>query len=279
MRLVALLLYAPFVVMMASGLFAFLGWAWPAEAVRGLIDGPDASLLLWAGGLGFLLHVCAGGFAHTSQMRVADYSVEKNELLVGRVTAQVNWTEPRLYVLGDVQDPLSERALAIETETVLNGLITEWFPGEPIQRIRFSLNGIRRGSLYFDYDIFLVVVGSVVAVLGEYKRLREGIEALLGDVKTIIKRGEAAQYRFPDDVLLDCSNLRLLTTEEFERELFKQTCHRHEVGGPPQSTTSPMLPPSSSDTQSIELPPVVLVSRDPTNQKNPSRENVLTPRG
>jgi len=95
-------------------------------------------------------------------------------------------------------------------------------------RVRFV--GVRKGSLLFDYDIYILVTGSAIAVLKNYSSLKTGLKDLLEDTEKLRRNVASALRRLRRPTLREC-NLRILTEEELSESLArfrtKEVMHEH----------------------------------------------------
>jgi hypothetical protein len=83
---------------------------------------------------------------------------------------------------------------------------------------RARLLAVRKGSLVFEYDIYILVTGSAIAVLKNYSSLKQGMKALLDDATTIQRMVRVA-FRKLRPFKLQSTDLRFVTDEELEVSL------------------------------------------------------------
>ena len=143
--------------------------------------------------------------ARTNEDHETAYDGGSDAIQIGTLTIKID-ADP-----GAVSDPDVQWGARV----LRNALAERVSAGRPwLYYPYIRLLGIRKGSLYFDYGIFITVTGSVVIALKNYSALKKGLKDVLDDVDSI-RRMASKAFRKLRRAEVGAIQLRLMTEEEW----------------------------------------------------------------
>lgn len=115
--------------------------------------------------------------------------------------------------LSDSPDSAEARGSAKDLQKQLHALFDKHPVWRDLPQVEIRLVAVRSGSLYFDYDIYVLVLGTATTVLKNYSVMKKGLGDIFEDTKTIrVQLAKAFYKRWP--VAVKATELRVMTEAE-----------------------------------------------------------------
>jgi Patatin-like phospholipase len=140
----------------------------------------------------------------------------EGEVRIGRLIVTIS-VPPQAQSTADVE------ALGIALEVELNALARATVSSRYLRSVQFKLEGVRQGSVVFDYAIYAAVVGTAAFVLKDYKQQRDGLKALLEDLGSMRRQALALVRTYWRDADIRALDVSLETPEQLEARLADAT--------------------------------------------------------